>query len=69
MSNAFHAIIWIIYTVEMFSLQCQQRNAFDTKKDFKVMRLKELFSFIFKIWGPKYIQVLDNDKFQFHFKV
>jgi len=35
------------------------------KKKINVIELKGLCSFIFKVYGPKRIEVLDRDKFQF----
>jgi len=30
-----------------------------------IIKLKKLYLFIFKIYGPKYIKILNRDEFQF----
>jgi len=46
--------------------QCKQLkmlvwNKFNTPKKVDIIGLKGLYLFIFKVWGPKYIKVLDNN--------
>jgi len=44
-------------------------NVFNTSKKFNVIKLKWLYPFIFKVWKPKCIKVLNMDQFQFRVNV
>jgi len=38
------------------------KNTFNTSTKFNKIELKGLYSFIFKVWGPKYIKILNADE-------
>jgi len=71
MSSALvHVSIGDVYTVRhvpglIYVWKCVRH----VKKKIDVIRIKELYSFIFKVLGLKCIEVSDMDKFQFWIKV
>jgi len=70
MCRMFFVVVFEFFTLfNTFLVQYLVRNMFDTSKEVNVIELKWLYSFIFKVYGPKYIEVLDSDEFQFQIKV
>ena len=64
-SSAFHINIEVVYTVwHIFDLIFVGKCMWHLKK-INVIRLKRLYSFIFKVYESKCIKVLNKNEFQF----
>ena len=59
----FKLVLKLFTPFNTFSVQYLLGNVFDTSKEANIYELKGLYSFIFKVYGLKCIEVSDINKF------